>query len=105
MLSSSVPDLIEERVDTAVIVECFDRLRVQVEPRSVLLLDNAPMHRSNAFRAQIPTWVSRGVMVQYVLSSVELITRSPFRRPKICKIIGAEQKPLDQLLEYGGRKE
>ncbi len=70
MLSSYVPDLVEKRVDTAVIVECFERLREQVEPRSDLLLDNTPVHRSNAFRAQIPTWVSRGVLVQYVLSSV-----------------------------------
>jgi DDE superfamily endonuclease/Winged helix-turn helix len=62
------PSMIEGSVDTAVIIECFDQLSDQIDKRSYVLLDNAPMHRSNAFIQQIPKWVRKGLIVKYLPS-------------------------------------
>ena len=60
------PYMIEGSVDTAVIIACFDQLSAQLDKRSYVLLDNAPMHRSKAFMHQIPKWVRKGLMVKYL---------------------------------------
>jgi len=62
------PYMIEGSVDTAVIIECFDQLSTQMDKRSYVLLDNAPMHRSKAFIEQIPKWVRKGLIVKYLPS-------------------------------------
>ena len=60
------PYMIEGSVDTSVIIECFDQLSDQLDKRSYVLLDNAPMHRSKAFIQQIPQWVRKGLIVKYL---------------------------------------
>src|SRR5215813_7541963 len=60
------PDMIEGSIETAVLIECFNQLSVQLDKRSYVLLDNAPMHRSKAFIQQIPQWVRQGLIVKYV---------------------------------------
>jgi transposase len=62
------PYMIEGSVDTSVIIECFNQLSTQIDKRSYVLLDNAPMHRSKAFIQQIPHWVSKGLIVKYLPS-------------------------------------
>jgi transposase len=59
------PYMIEGRVDTSVIRECFDQWSEQRDKRRDVLLDNAPMHRSNALIPQLPQWVRQGLMVKY----------------------------------------
>jgi len=54
------PYMIEGSVDTAVIIECFAQLREQLDKRSSVLRDNAPMHRSKACMQQMPKWVRQG---------------------------------------------
>lgn len=60
--------MIEGSVDTSVIIECFDQWSDQIDKRSYVLLDNAPMPRANAFIQQIPKWVRKGFMVKYLPS-------------------------------------
>lgn len=73
--------MIEGSVDTAVIIECFDQLSDQIDKRSYVLLDNAPMHRSKAFMQQIPKWVRKGLIVTYLpayapeLNLIEILWR------------------------------
>jgi transposase len=62
------PYMIEGSVDTSVIIECFNALSTQIDKRSYVLLDNAPMHRSKAFIQQIPQWVRKGLIVKYLPS-------------------------------------
>jgi transposase len=62
------PYMIEGSVDTSVIIECFNQLSEQIDKRSYVLLDNAPMHRSKAFIQQIPHWVRKGLIVKYLPS-------------------------------------
>jgi transposase len=73
--------MIEGSVDTSVIIACFDPLSTQMAKRRYVLLDNAPMHRSKACIAQMPRWVRKGFMVQYLpayapeLNLIEILWR------------------------------
>ena len=75
------PYMIEGSVDTSVIIECFNQLSAQLDKRSYVLLDNAPMHRSKAFIQQIPQWVRKGLIVKYLpayapeLNLIEILWR------------------------------
>ena len=75
------PYMIEGSVDSSVIIECFDQLSTQIDKRSYVLLDNAPMHRSKAFIQQIPKWVRKGLIIKYLpayapeLNLIEILWR------------------------------
>ena len=51
---------IEGKVDTPVIVECFDQFSQQIKKRTDVFRDNSPLHRSQEFIRHLPQWVSRG---------------------------------------------
>ena len=58
--------MIEGSVETAVIIACVDPWSGQLDKRSYVLLDHAPMHRSKAFMHQMPPWVRKGFIVKYL---------------------------------------
>ena len=64
--NSIVPYMLEGSIDSQAIIKRFDQLSEQVEKRTYVLLDNAPMHRSKAFIQQIPRWVKKGLIVKYL---------------------------------------
>ena len=76
-----VPYMMEGGVDTETIIACFDQFSDQLEKRSYVLIDNAPMHRSKAFIRQIPKWVTKGLIVKYLppyspeLNLIEMLWR------------------------------
>lgn len=76
-----VPYMVEGSIDTSVVVECFDHLSDQIDKRAYVLIDNAPMHRSQEFIAQIPRWVKKGLIVKYLppyspeLNLIEILWR------------------------------
>lgn len=73
--------MIEGSVDAKAIIESFDQFSKQIEKRSYVLIDNAPMHRSKAFIQQIPKWVKKGLIVKYLppyspeLNLIEILWR------------------------------
>jgi len=75
------PYMIEGSVDSSVMIECFDQLSTQIDKRSYVLLDKAPMHRSKAFIQQIPKWVRKGLIIKYLpayapeLNLIEILWR------------------------------
>ena len=76
-----VPYMIEGGVDAEMIIQSFDQLSDQLEKRSYVLIDNAPMHRSKSFISQIPKWVRKGLIVKYLppyspeLNLIEILWR------------------------------
>jgi transposase len=66
--NSIVPYMIEGSVDSKAIIESFDQFSDQIEKRTYVLIDNAPMHRAKAFIQQIPKWVKKGLIVKYLPS-------------------------------------
>jgi transposase len=75
------PYMVEGNIDTSVIIACFDQVSEQIDKRSYVFLDNAPMHRSKAFIQRIPKWVRKGLIVKYLpayspeLNLIEILWR------------------------------
>ena len=75
------PCVIEGKVDTPVIVECFDQFSKQITKRTYVFLDNSPLHRAREFIRHIPQWVQRGLIVKYLppyspeLNLIEILWR------------------------------
>ena len=73
--------MIDGKVDASVIVEGFAPLSQQLAKKTYVCIDNAPMHRSQAFIKQMPTWVKKGLMVKYLpayapeLNLIEILWR------------------------------
>jgi transposase len=62
------PYTIEGKVDTATIIECFEKFSQKIHKRTYVFLDNSPLHRAYAFIQHIPQWVKRGLIVKYLPS-------------------------------------
>ncbi len=66
--NACVPYMIDGKVDAAVIIKCFDPFSQQLTKKTYVLIDNAPMHRSQAFIKHIAKWVKKGLIVKYLPS-------------------------------------
>jgi transposase len=60
------PYIIEGRVDTDVVIECFEQFSQHIQKRSYVFLDNASIQKSRAFIQHIPQWVKRGLIIKYL---------------------------------------
>lgn len=60
--------MVEGKIDTSVIVACFNQFHQQIDKKTYVLLDNAPVHRSQEFIEQIPKWVKKGLIIKYLPS-------------------------------------
>lgn len=75
------PYMIEGSVDAQAVIESFHQFSEQIDKRTYVFIDNAPMHRSKAFIAQIPKWVKKGLIVKYLppyspeLNLIEILWR------------------------------
>jgi hypothetical protein len=75
------PYLIEGKVNTAAVVECFEQFSQQLTKRTYVFLDNAPVHRSQEFICHIAKWVKKGLIVKYLppyspeLNLIEILWR------------------------------
>ena len=73
--------MIEGKVDTPVLIECFEPFSQQMDKRTYVFLDNAPMHRSQEFIKQMPKWVKQGLILKYLppyaleLNLIEILWR------------------------------
>ncbi|WP_431689515.1 IS630 family transposase [Hahella sp. NBU794] len=73
----------EERVDSAQVVALFNKLAESKDPlkNAVVLLDNAPMHRSAEFRRHRWDWMDKGIWPIYLpkyspeLNLIEILWR------------------------------
>ena len=76
-----IPYIVEGKVDTAVIVECFEQFSQQLDKRTYVFLDNAPVHKSHEFIGHIAQWVQRGLIIKYLpayapeLNLIEILWR------------------------------
>ncbi len=76
--------LVEGSVNSQVVIDFIDQFIAQRGDRKtpcLLLLDNAPMHRSRAFRGRLLEWQAQGVVVAYLppyspeLNHIEILWR------------------------------
>jgi len=73
--------MIDGKVDASVIVTCFDQFSQQLDKKTYVFIDNAPMHRSQAFIKHIAKLVKKGLIVKYLpsyapeLNLIEIVWR------------------------------
>ena len=73
--------MVEGKVDTSTVVECFAQFSPQLTKRTYVFLDNAPVHRSQEFIRPMAQWVQRDLISTYLpayapeLNLIEILWR------------------------------
>ncbi len=71
----------EDRVDTHVVVACFDAFSENLNKPTWVVIDNASQHTSHIFKSKIPEWEKRNLFIQYLpayspeLNLIEILWR------------------------------
>ena len=58
----------EGTVDSAVVIGCFDQFCAAIQDPTVVVMDNASIHTSEAFQEEIPKWEKQGLSISPFLS-------------------------------------
>ena len=56
----------EGTVDTNVVIGCFDIIAQNLAQKTVVVIDNAPVHRSEEFEEKIGEWAALGLQIYYL---------------------------------------
>ena len=73
--------MFEKSVHTGVVMTCVDLFCETIEKKTVVLMDNASIHRSDEFEDRIPAWEEQGLIIKYVpaycpeLNLIEILWR------------------------------
>jgi transposase len=73
--------MFEESIHTGVVVACFDAFCKTITQKTVVMLDNASIHRSEEFEDRIPFWKKHGLIIKYLptyspeLNLIEILWR------------------------------
>lgn len=73
--------VIEGKVDSEIVIQCFDAYCAQLPRPCLVVLDNAPPHRSEAFEAKIRSWEQAGLYLLFLptyspeLNLIEILWR------------------------------
>jgi len=46
------------------VIACFDRFCETIEKETIVIIDNAPTHTSQAFKARLSDWTDKGLIVK-----------------------------------------
>jgi DDE superfamily endonuclease len=60
------PYMIEGKVDSEVVIACFDNFCASLTKDTVVVLDNASVHTSTTFQGKIPTWKAQGLTLKFL---------------------------------------
>lgn len=72
---------VEGRVNSDIVIGCFDEFSETIDKETVVIIDNAPTHTSNKFKAKLDEWAEKGLHVKYLptyspeLNLVEILWR------------------------------
>ena len=56
----------EGAVDSNVVISCFDIIARSIEKETVIVLDNAPIHRSEEFEEKIEEWAQKNLKIYFL---------------------------------------
>ena len=60
------PFMFEGSRHTGVVIACFDAFCQTLTQKTVVVMDNASIHRSEAFEDRIPSWKKQGLIITYL---------------------------------------
>jgi len=75
------PFCVEGSVDTQIVIGCFDAFCDTLTKKTVVVIDNASIHRSDAFGEKIPIWQKKGLWLYFLpayspeLNLIEILWR------------------------------
>ena len=75
------PFMFEGSIHTGVVIACFDAFCQTLTQKTVVVMDNASIHRSEAFEDRIPYWKKQGLIIKYLppyspeLNLIEILWR------------------------------
>ena len=56
----------EGAIDSNVVIGCFDRIARHIKKKTVIVIDNAPVHRSAEFEEKLEEWAELGLEIYYL---------------------------------------
>lgn len=68
-------------IDSEIVIKCFDEFSKTVTKKTVVIMDNASVHRSKKFEAKIRKWNKKGLYIIYLskyspeLNLIEILWR------------------------------
>jgi hypothetical protein len=95
------PYMFEQSVNTAVVIACFDAFCETITKKTVVVIDNASIHTSEAFAERIADWKQQGLLIKYLppycpeLHLIEIL----WRRIKYTWLPFSASQCLDALSE------
>ena len=75
------PFLFEQSVNSSVVVACFDLFCQTLQHKTVVVMDNASIHRSVEFEENLPRWKKKGLCIKFLpeyspeLNLIEILWR------------------------------
>lgn len=75
------PYMFEESVHTDVVISCVDLFCDTIVKKTVVVMDNASIHRSDEFEDRLPDWEEKGLFIKYLpayspeLNLIEILWR------------------------------
>ena len=73
--------MFEQSIHTGVVIACLDAFCQTITKKTVVVVDNASLHRSEDFEDRIPYWKKRGLIIKYLspyspeLNLIEILWR------------------------------
>ena len=61
--------MFEPSVHTGVVIACVEAFCKTLTQKTVVVIDNASIHTSDAFEARIPYWKKQGLIIKYLSPS------------------------------------
>jgi transposase len=73
--------MFEQSIHTGVVIGCFDAFCQTITQKTVVVMDNASIHRSEEFEDRMPYWKKQGLIIKYLppyspeLNLIEILWR------------------------------
>ena len=58
--------MFEQSIHTGVVIACFDAFCRTITTKTVVVVDNASIHRSEEFEDRVPYWKKQGLIIKYL---------------------------------------
>ena len=105
--------MFDQSIHTGVVMACFDAFGKTITQKTVVMIDNASIHRSEEFEDRIPSWKKQGLIIKYLptyspeLNLIEILWRRikydwlPF---SAYQCLNAMIEALEDILSHVGSK-
>jgi transposase len=107
------PYMFEQSINTSVVVACLHDFCKNITKKTIVVMDNSSIHRSEEFEEYIPLWKKKGLLIKYLipyapeLNLIEILWRHikyfwlPFAAYQCMEAL---REALEQILKDFGSK-